>query len=94
VTPYPCPQGCGGWLTDTSVNAVCPSCRRGVWQTMATHELTGETRDPEYCWEWWGPTTHRMKCRRSKGHAGEHFDHPDNEDGSHTIVAVGGAVVR
>ena len=36
-------------------------------------------RKPSWCWEWHGPTDNRWRCRRAKGHDGEHDSH---EDGS------------
>lgn len=65
-----CPGGCGGFLNVG--DSYCRSCRCGP------NEQRIKT-DPNWCWEWFGPMIHRMKCRRHNGHEGEHYDHPDSE---------------
>jgi hypothetical protein len=59
-----CPNGCGGMVLNTW--QWCPWCRR---RTNAV-----EVAPPNTCFEWHGPETHRMRCRRVKGHDGPH-DH-------------------
>lgn len=84
MTIVACPFGCGGFVNTASHN-YCESCRRDLSCTeivVAEHvpedDLRGMlTRKASYCWEWFGPDWHRMKCRRSKGHDGNHATHED-----------------
>lgn len=72
MTVIVCPAGCGG-IINTEVSQECSSCR------LPTNEQRVKV-DPDWCWEWFGPYHHRMKCRRRKGHGGEHHDHSDDDD--------------
>lgn len=65
-----CPSGCGGSLD--SSDQYCPACRYAVNEQRIQS-------NPDWCWEWFGAMTHRMKCRRNVGHAGDHHDHEDSD---------------
>lgn len=71
MTSKDCPQGCGGTV-DEAVQSWCSSCRRGI------HEV--RLKPPNTCWEWFGDLDHRMKCRRTLGHADDHDTHADSEE--------------
>lgn len=89
MTVAPCPRGCGGFV-DTAKDESCPSCRRPL------NGVTVMESKPEgACWQWWGPVTHRMRCRRSAGHQppDAHFDHSDEETGNSVVVDVDGNLV-
>lgn len=62
---------CGGTV-NTEVSPYCTGCR------CALNEQRVKV-DPFWCWEWFGPSFHRMKCRRRIGHEGEHHDHSDDD---------------
>ena len=96
MTIVECPHGCGGTV-DTDVGNDCLSCRRGIdeIEVMIAPDEKAESpvrRRPTWCWEWWGPANHRMRCRLPSGHDGEHWDH-ESRDGS-MIVAVNGEKIR
>ncbi len=69
MTPMMCPHGCGGIITDLKL-AYCPSCRRDL--------NTVEVKLPGTCWQWFGPSHHRMQCRKKVGHkTAWHSTHDD-----------------
>ena len=84
MTVVTCPGGCGGTI-NTSVSSFCGGCRF----SLAEQRFKS---DPDWCWEWFGPPSHRMKCRRKLGHSNNHHDHED-EDSQHLTVSVDGDLV-
>lgn len=106
MTVIQCPHGCGGTV-DTTKEMDCPSCRRGLNETevvLAEDCPTEETywgpryvgssptsRKLSWCWEWWGPADHRMRCRLPKGHSGEHHDHEQRSNSM--IISTDGDLV-
>ena len=75
MTIMECPHGCGG-VVDTGAKSNCacmagrcPSCRREL--------NTVEIQLPGTCWQWWGDSWHRMRCRKMAGHSGAHSTHND-----------------
>jgi len=71
MTVFDCPAGCGGFI-NTEVSQVCSGCR---YQASEQRVKV----DADWCWEWFGPSFHRMKCRRKLGHSGECHDHSDDD---------------
>lgn len=71
MTVFACPAGCGGFI-NTEISQVCSGCR------MSASEQRVKI-DDDWCWQWFGPSFHRMKCRRKLGHSGECHDHPDDD---------------
>ncbi|KKK99419.1 hypothetical protein LCGC14_2632940 [marine sediment metagenome] len=83
-----CPHGCGGTV-DTAIDDWCPSCRRDLNQTGALIQM--EHSELGWCWEWWGPPNHRMRCRLPKDHDGSHWDREIREDS--IVVATDGEII-
>lgn len=106
MTVIVCPHGCGGTV-DTAIQLSCPSCRRGLNESetiLAEDAVKIDTfwgkeypdvspvqRKLSWCWEWFGPSNHRMRCRLPKGHSKDHFDHEEQEN--HETVAIDGEVI-
>ena len=95
-----CPHGCGNLLTNALLG-YCPSCRRSLASppeiVIAENEATNAdgrdpmvARKPSWCWQWWGPPDHRMRCRLPSGHDGEHDTHEGRDS---MIVATDGKLV-
>jgi len=82
MAEIPCPHGCGGVVVTGPASAeilvddagaryrvegeginVCPSCRRHISEVQIP--------EPGMCWAWFGPSDHRMRCRRPVGHGTE-----------------------
>ncbi len=36
-----------------------------------------DVQPPDTCWVWWGPSWHRMRCRKKPGHDRAHSCHND-----------------
>ena len=83
MTIAACPQGCGG-VVDTGKDEWCSSCRRYLNETRIPN--------PDWCWVWWGPPHHRMRCRLPKGHEGAHDTHEVREN--IISVSVSGETVQ
>ena len=92
MTVTPCPFGCGG-IVNTETDDICPSCRRPLAVTSLDWvNANMENCRPGYCWAWWGPPNHRMRCRLPSGHTGEHDTHETRRSGS-IIVATDGELI-
>lgn len=102
MTIAACPQGCGGYVNTAKEN-YCSWYRRDlsavdlVIPEDANTENYGDSNcmtvhKANWCWAWWGPSEHRMRCRLPKGHEGGHDTH---EEPSDTIsVSIDGQRVR
>jgi hypothetical protein len=107
MTVVVCPHGCGGMI-NTATDNFCPSCRRnmseteiilsedvvkveGVWGWNYP-DASPVQRKLSWCWKWWGPADHRMRCRLLKGHEGDHDTHEERRSDT-VIVATNGQVV-
>lgn len=105
MTVIACPWGCGGSV-DTGKYAYCPACRRPLnasaivipeeWPEDRLSDLGPNDCMVSYklswCWEWWGPPDHRMRCRLPKGHDGEHDTHERRS--TTAIVSTDGQMVK
>ena len=90
VTKIDCPHCCGG-IADSRYRycASCRRDLKSEEVIVSEEEvevLDGDTmryvgydgkivRKLSWCWEWWGPNDHRMRCRLPKGHVGDHDCH-------------------
>ena len=101
MTVMQCPQGCGG-IVNTATDDVCPSCRRGLNEVEVILEPDAVTegrpdapvcRRPEWCWEWHGPSHHRMRCRLPIGHSGAHWHKETRPSGEEMVVSTDGIVI-
>ena len=79
-----CPQGCGG-VVDTDKDVWCPSCRRNLDEIQIPM--------PDWCWEWWGPPHHCMRCRLPLGHTGPHNTHEYRFGSESVIISVEGELI-
>src|SRR6266853_787661 len=100
MTIIACPHGCGGFV-DTAKDDGCPSCRRGLNETevliderASRDDAQPTDRKPSWCWQWFGPSHHRMRCRLRAGHEGEHFDHEEWPTMRTVSVATDGRVIQ
>lgn len=107
MTVVKCPHNCGGFV-NTATDDCCTSCRRAmsetefIWgedvvkietaQGMQYPNASPVGRKLSWCWQWWGPANHRMRCRLPTGHDGEHDTHEVKS--GHAIVAANGEVIR
>ena len=95
MTIVVCPHGCGGTI-NTATDNFCRSCRRGLNETEIIWKGDTVVESPvvrklSWCWEWWGPAHHRMRCRLPLGHDGEHDTHESR--GNSMIVTTDGEVI-
>lgn len=93
MTIIACPHGCGG-VCDTARDSWCPSCRRGLNETevvvSAAQTIQGPTeRKESWCWSWFGPADHRMRCRLPQGHASDHDCKEDRQPGEISVSTTG-----
>lgn len=65
MTISACPHGCGGIVR--TEDEWCCSCRRDLDVVEISY--------PGICFEWFGPSYHRMRCRKLKHHSGPHSTH-------------------
>jgi hypothetical protein len=107
MTIVTCPHGCGGTI-NTATQLGCPNCRRGLNETevvLSEYAIKIEgvwgweypdaspvQRKLSWCWEWWGPSHHRMRCRLPKNHDGKHWHHEERHECK--IVSIGGEWVK
>jgi hypothetical protein len=91
MTIVPCPQGCGGYVNTAedgyckscrrdlaATDVIIPESvevegREGWHRPLNVDPMTAHKES--WCWEWFGPEDHRMRCRLPKGHDGEHYTH-------------------
>src|SRR5712675_2356179 len=104
MTVIACPHGCGG-IVNTAKSPWCESCRRGIHETdvILPEYVHFDPYDPageippahhklSWCWQWWGPAHHRMRCRLPKGHDGPHDCHEERDEDC-ISVSTDGALV-
>lgn len=96
MTIAPCPHGCGNYVNYADNLNYCPGCRRDLFVTGVLIPEDCDANDPHnwkasWCWQWWGPMAHRMRCRLPKGHEGSHDTHEEREDS--VIVSTAGELI-
>lgn len=85
---FRCPHECGG---TTKSEDYCPSCRRGTFEIEVVVAEDAECHSPverkmSWCWVWYGPEDHRMRCRLPKEHANDHDCREANDPHKHYAI--------
>jgi hypothetical protein len=102
VTIVKCPHGCGGTV-NTAIDNYCNSCRRDlaaieviIPEDADSHDADDPTvaRKASWCWAWWGPKNHRMRCRLPRGHlpVNQHDTHEQPIEGN-MIISTDGELI-
>jgi hypothetical protein len=104
MTIVKCPHGCGGTI-NTGTDNYCSFCRRDLASVEVVIPEDGDThafgidpmtaRKSSWCWEWFGPAYHRMRCRLPKGHSplDKHDTHEEPLEDSIIINTEGDLIV-